>query len=146
MRITYNSKLRNLQTGTAESVKTDCIITNKDLAWTTDSNGVKVNYDCSANANWGSTISNIQLNTDVNIVFAYENGTIKETLDFNQVSFDGIASKESKNIQENKVTIRSQAYLKYTTVSIGKYYILKFTGKFEEKSLRRLALSNGKNI
>ena len=29
LRITYNSKLRNLQTGTAESVKTDCIITSQ---------------------------------------------------------------------------------------------------------------------
>jgi hypothetical protein len=147
LRITYNTKLRNLQTGTAESVQTDCIITNKDLAEKTVPDGVYVNYNCSANANGDSTISNIQLNTDVNMVFAYENGTIKEEFDFNQVSFDGIASEESKNIQENKETIKSQAYLKNTTVSIGKYYILKFTGKFEEKSLRRrLALSNGKNI
>ena len=81
------------------------------------------------------------------MVFAYENGTIKEDLDFNQVSFDGIASEESKNIQENKERIGSQAYLRDTTVSIEKYYIIKFIGKFEENSLRRrLTLSNGKNI
>ena len=108
MRITYNSKLRNLQTGTAESVKTDCIITNTDLDEKIDSNGVNVNYDCSANVNGDSTISNIQLNTDVNMVFAYENGTIKEDLDFNKVSFEGIASEESKNIQENNETIKNK--------------------------------------
>ena len=147
LRITYNSKLRNLQTGTAESVRTDCIITNKNLVGSTVPDGVKANYDCSANANGDSTISNIQLNTDVNMVFAYENGTIKEDLDFNKVSFEGIASEESKNIQENKETIKSQAYLKDTTVSIGGYYRIIFRGKFEENSLRRrLTLSNGKNI
>ena len=147
MRITYNSKLRNLQTGTAESVKTDCTITNTDLAEKIYSNGVKVNYDCSANANGDSTISNIQLNTDVNMVFAYENGTIKEDLDFNKVSFDGIASEESKNIQENNETIKSQAYLKETTVSIGRYYRIIFRGIFEENSLRRrLDFINEKNV
>ena len=41
LRITYNSKLRNLQTGTAESVKTDCIITNKNLVGSTVPDGVK---------------------------------------------------------------------------------------------------------
>ena len=39
LRITYNSKLRNLETGTAESVKTDCTITSEKIY----SNGVKVN-------------------------------------------------------------------------------------------------------
>ena len=147
LRITYNSKLRNLQTGTAESVKTDCIITNKNLVGSTVPDGVKVNYDCSANANGDSTISNIQLNTDVNMVFADEDGTIKEELDFNKVSFDGIASEESKNIQENNETIKNQAYIKDTTVSIGGYYRIIFRGKFEENSLRRrLDIINEKNV
>ena len=147
MRITYNSKLRNLKTGTAESVKTDCIITNKNLVGSTVPDGVKVNYDCSANANGDSTISNIQLNTDVNMVFAYENGTIEEDLDFNKVSFDGIASEESKNIQENNETIKNQAYIKDTTVSIGRYYRIIFRGIFEENSLRRrLDFINEKNV
>ena len=147
MRITYNSKLRNLQTGTAESVKTDCIITNKNLVGSTVPDGTKANYDCSANANGDSTISNIQLNTDVNMVFAYENGTIEEDLDFNKVSFDGIASEESKNIQENNEAIKSQAYLKETTVSIGRYYRIIFRGIFEENSLRRrLDFINEKNV
>ena len=81
------------------------------------------------------------------MVFADEDGTIKEELDFNKVSFDGIASEESKNIQENNETIKNQAYIKDTTVSIGRYYRIIFRGIFEENSLRRrLDFINEKNV
>ena len=149
LRITYNSRLRNLQAGTAESVRTDCVITNENLAETIQNDGVNVNYDCSANATRYETISNIQLNTDANIVFAFKNGTIDETIDFDKVSFNGNASNESKNIQEYEEPIINQAYLMDTNVSIEKY-ILKFTGIYYVNEsfirLRRLALREGETI
>ena len=144
LRITYNSRLRNLQAGTAESVRTDCVITNENLVF----EGINVNYNCSANAR-DTTISNIQLNTDANMVFAFENGTIDETIDFDKVSFNGNSSNESKNIQEYEETIINQAYLMDTNVSIEKH-ILKFTGiYYVDESfirLRRLALSDGETL
>ena len=38
------------------------------------------------------------------MVFAFENGTIDETIDFDKVSFNGNSSNESKNIQEYEET------------------------------------------
>ena len=52
------------------------------------------------------------------MVFAFENGTIDETIDFDKVSFNGNSSNESKNIQEYEETIINQAYLMDTNVSI----------------------------
>ena len=147
-RITYNSRLRNLQTGVAESVRTDCNITNKSLAGTIQPNGINVNYECSANASIIDSISNIQLNTDVNMTLESNNGTIYESIGFNEISFNGNASEEAKNIQENDEEIKTQAYLKNTNATIEEY-ILIFTGKYQEESLsrlRRLSLSNGQII
>ena len=147
-RITYNSRLRNLQTEEAESVRTDCNITNKSLAGTIQPNGINVNYECSANASKVDSISNIQLNTDVSMTLVSNNGTIEESIGFNEISFNGNASEEAKNIQENDEEIKTQAYLKNTNATIEEY-ILIFTGKYQEESLsrlRRLSISNGQII
>ena len=83
------------------------------------------------------------------MVFAFENGTIDETIDFDKVSFNGNSSNESKNIQEYEETIINQAYLMDTNVSIEKH-ILKFSGiYYVDESfirLRRLALSDGETL
>ena len=149
LRISYNSRLRNLQIAEeeAESVRTDCIITHENLVWNNPINGEYVNYECSANSSIDTNISNIILNTDVNMIFVNKIGIIEDVLDFNTVNFIGNTSEESKNIQEKAEVIKSQSYLKDTIASIEKYNILKLKGKYESISLRRrLDLSNEATI
>ena len=147
LRISYNSRLRNLQTQEAESVRTDCIITSENLVGNNPINGEYVNYECSANSSIDTSISNIILNTDVNMILVNKIGIIEDILDFNNVNFIGKSSEESKNIQEKTEEIKSQAYLKDTIASIEKYNILKLTGKYESVSLLiRLDLSNEATI
>ena len=148
LRITYNSTLRNLQTGVeAESVRAECIISNETLAGTKQFNNININYNCSANSSKVDSISNIQLNTDINMILRSKTEFI-QSLDFNDINFNGNALEEAKSIQDNIETITFQAYLKNTIATIEKN-ILKFIGIYEEKSLsrlRRLALSDGEII
>ena len=149
LRITYQSRRRNLQTGEADSVRTDCTITNESLVGGLNKyDGTNVNYNCKANAKENRIISNVQLNTDLNMILSSKTGDIIERLDFNEISFNGNTTDEAKSIQKNIGVINGQATLKDTTASI-KRYILKLTGNYKEESfrlLRRLALVDGQNI
>ena len=148
LRITYNSTLRKLQTGVeAQSVRAECIIANETLVGTKKFNNININYNCLANSSGIDSISNIQLNTDINMILRSKTEFI-QSLDFNDINFNGNALEEAKSIQDNIETITIQAYLKNTTATIEKN-ILKFIGIYEEKSLsrlRRLALDNGQII
>ena len=83
LRITYSSKLRNLQEEQSESVRTDCVIKDESLLdrILTDDLGANVDYNCSANSNNTDAITNVTLNTDVNMTAISKNGT-SENVDF----------------------------------------------------------------
>ena len=131
LRINYSSRIRDLQVGTADSLRSDCIIANEDLYGTTNSDGISVNYYCTANPTRNDRISKVQLNIDFNLVLAEKNGTV-ETLNFNSVSFDGIASEEATDIQTKIGTFSGViAIISNAIATIDNYYLI-ISGTLEE--------------
>ena len=146
LRVNYNSRLRNLQAGTADSLRSDCIIVNESLYGKSTTNGKSVNYYCTANPTRSDRISKVQLNTDFNLALADINGDVS-TLDFNSVSFNGIASDEATNIQSNTAELSGMTTISEAIAAIQNYY-LAISGTLDESSrrLRRLALRDGETV
>ena len=144
LRITYNSRLRNLQEETAESVRVDCALSDESLAGIDGISGRLINFQCESQAARNPNNANIQLNTDVNLVFVNSDGTT-ETIAFDNVNFVGKSSEEAKNIQNNTELLNGINTLKDSVISFEKY-ILKFTGILQQLISRRLALSDGAAI
>ena len=143
LRITYaRLRLRGLQTEAvaAESVRTDCTITDPDLAGKilSDEEGKNVNYDCRANATAGdATTANFTLNTDVPLTMVNANGTT-ESLDFKEVNFNGDSNEAANSLQESTQELSGKiAVLKNSTASFDKY-ILTITGTLKLENSRRI--------
>lgn len=153
LRITYNSRLRNLQDESVEaaSVKSECYITDPNLLNTTlnEDEGMNVNYNCAANNTKNETNINVTLNTDVDLALVSENGTT-ETLSFDEVNFNGNASEESQNLQNSTEVMTGAGSLKETEYSINKT-ILTLKGDFapgnllSENSVIPMAILNRKS-
>ena len=74
LRITYYARLRNLETGdpeTAESVRSNCEVSNSTKAGTTPDGGDNVPFECKATSAGDLNKANIELNTDVDMVLLY---------------------------------------------------------------------------
>ena len=99
LRITYSSRLRSLQTGDADSVRTDCVIGDEDLAGDT-ATGNNVRYSCEANTSKNAANAKVQLNTDFDFVLADKEGET-ENLGFDKISFNGNTTEEAQNIQSS---------------------------------------------
>lgn len=137
LRITYSSKLRNLQTETAkaESVRTDCEIADKALEGKILSaeEGQNVNYNCETNAAQGdASTANFTLNTDIPMTMVNANGAI-ESLNFSDINFNGDSADESTSLQNNAETINNLYTLKNTIATVDKP-ILILTGKLENSN------------
>ena len=129
LRITYSSKLRNLQEEQSESVRTDCVIKDESLLdrILTDDLGANVDYNCSANSNNTDAITNVTLNTDVNMTAISKNGT-SENVDFNNISFNGNSSEEADNLVTSEEPIKENGALQRSEALTDKY-ILKLSGQ-----------------
>ena len=146
LRITYNSRLRNLQETTADSVRSDCIISDSSKAGKTVNEGVNINYKCSANSTKDAKNAKIELNTDLDLSLADKEGN-KNSLDFNEINFIGNASNEAKDIKENKEILNGDSQiLKDTTVSKDNYILKLFGTLTYSNSLRLLDLHNKDKI
>lgn len=148
LRLSYGGRLRNLQTATAESARTDCTIANPDLAGTTSTEGANVNYNCEATTTEdASKVSNVTLNTDIPMTMVEANGT-SSTMSFDDVNFNGDAANEASNIQNNDKELSNVYTLEDSIVTIEKNVILIITGMLRQSTrrLRNLALSNGQEI
>ena len=153
LRITYNSRLRNLQDESidAASVKSECVITDPSMLNTElkEDEGMNVNYNCAANNTKNETNINVTLNTDVKLALVSENGTT-ETLPFEEVNFNGNASEESQNLQDNEEVMTGAGSLKETEYSVNKT-ILTLKGDFapgnllSENSVIPMAILNRKS-
>ena len=148
LRITYASRLRNLDT-VAESARTDCTIENEDLAGKTlgSDEGQNVNYKCEANATKGdASTANFTLNTDVPMTMVNADGST-EPLSFDEVNFNGDSATESINLQTNSQEIKSIYTLQDCFVSVNRY-ILTITGELvsSRRLLRNLALTDGSEL
>ena len=143
IRITYMTRLRNLQTAQAESARTDCEIANTELLTTTLSadEGKNVNYNCEAEGTQGDvSTANFTLNTDVPITMVDADGQT-ESLGFENINFNGDAAEASSSLQGNTDIISGEATLKDSSASFEKY-IIKITGKLDESGrlLRSLTI------
>ena len=142
LRITYarGLRLRDLQAATAESVRTDCSITNKTLAGKilSEEEGKNVNYDCSANATAGdASTANFTLNTDVPLTMVNANGTT-ESLSFDEINFNGDSNDAANNLQDSTQELKGIAVLKNSIASFDKY-VLTITGLLDKsRRLRNL--------
>ena len=146
LRIHYFSRLRNLEES-AESVRTDCSLTNTELSGKTAANGINVNFDCTANSTKDVRNANVTLNTDVPMTLVNDDGT-SEPLDFSNVNFNGNAATESASIQQHTEVIDpnfEEAYLKDTTFEwSGTILVLKGTLDTSTPTLtRRLTVQAG---
>ena len=151
LRITYNSRLRNLADTQADSVRTDCEIDDddpsKDGAELSSTNGATVNYKCEANATGDATNAQIAINTDFDMVLKDKNGTV-ETIGFDKINFNGNSASEAENIQNSVEKLTGFATLKNTKAETSGY-ILKLTGQLvgnSQSSLRILTIKAGDNI
>ena len=151
LRITYNSRLRNLADTQADSVRTDCEIDDddpsKDGAELPSTNGATVNYKCEANATGDATNAQIAINTDFDMVLKDKNGTV-ETIGFDKINFNGNSASEAENIQNSVEELTGFATLKNTKAETSGY-ILKLTGQLvhnSQSSLRILTIKAGDKI
>ena len=151
LRITYNSRLRNLADIQADSVRTDCEIDDddpsKDGAELSSTNGATVNYKCEANATGDATNAQIAINTDFDMVLKDKNGTV-ETIGFDKINFNGNSASEAENIQNSVEELNGFATLKNTKAETSGY-ILKLTGQLvgnSQSSLRILTIKAGDKV
>lgn len=142
LRISYNSRLRNLA---EDSVPSYCTIKNKSLVGTIppEDNPSNVDYDCNATALQDGTIGNVTLNTDIDMqVSKVQDGKeVYESLDFSEVNFNGNSSQESQNLQQNTKVVSDTVSLKNTEASVERT-TLKLTGEFDPSN----KLSTGTTI
>ena len=149
LRITYarGLRLRDLQAATAESVRTDCSITDTTLAGKilSEEEGKNVNYNCSANATAGdASTANFTLNTDVPLTMVNANGTT-ESLSFDEVNFNGDSNDAANNLQDSTQELTGVAILKNSIASFDKY-VLTITGTFADSRRLRNLISDNQDV
>ena len=113
LRVTKNTRrFRSLdEDPEAETVPTLCNLTDPNLAGQMADSGKKVDYNCRAETEKiNATISNITLNTDVDMRVVNENGTT-ETVNFNEVNFKGNSSEQASSLQEVEETNQKEVDL-----------------------------------
>ena len=102
LRVRYSSRLRNLQTEMADSLRTECKIDpSAEEQAGEPATGNNINYNCEAEATQDPTGANVTLNTDYDLMFYDKNGDPMGTIPFTQVSMNGNASQEAANLQDN---------------------------------------------
>lgn len=138
LRITYARRLRSLQDENqeAESVRSICDITDPSLAGKvlSEEEGKSVNYNCNAETTGDATKANVTLNTDVNMALVH-NESYSESMDFAEVNFNGNATEESQNLQDNIEEMTGVVILKNTTASTGKN-VMNLTGIPDSSGLK----------
>ena len=95
--IIYSNNLRHLQ---GNSIETECLIKNKNLI-DKEGNGEIIDYDCNAMVDQNANLEKVYLDKEIPLTVVNNNGT-KESINFNDVNFNGDANEESTNILESK--------------------------------------------
>ena len=146
LRITYGARLRNLalgDSGTAESVRSDCTADESKVGEDASLTGENVKFTCEANSTGNVNDANVQVNTDVPLTIVEADGSTS-TLGFDNINFNGNAAEEAANL--GKVEDLSEWYILNETVSStdGQYLVL--SGTLAQQPVRRLALSESDPI
>ena len=146
LRITYDSRLRNLalgDSGTVESVRSDCTADDSMVRKEASTIGQNFKFTCQANSTGNVNDANVQVNNDVPLTIVEADGSTN-TLGFDNVNFNGNAADEAANL--GKVQDLTEWHiLKETVASLdGQYLVL--SGTFKRQNLRRLDLSESDPI
>ena len=138
LRITYGARLRNLalgDSGTAESVRSDCTADESKVGVDASSTGENVKFTCEANSTGDVSTANVQVNTDVPLTIVEADGSTS-TLGFDNINFNGNAADEAANLGKVQ-DLTEWDILKDTVASLdGQYLVL--SGTLEPQKLRRL--------
>ena len=100
LRIAHNSKLRSLQDGGDESVKSNCTLDDPNMAGRNATDGESPNYNCEANTKNDPTDAQVAINTDVDMAYSKPDGSF-EYLSFEEINFNGNSSEEATNLQQS---------------------------------------------
>lgn len=100
LRIIYGSKLRSLQDGGDESVKSECTLVDPSRAGTNATDGEPLNYNCEANTQNDPNKAQVAINTDVDMAYSKPDGSF-EYLSFDRINFNGNSSEEATNLQQS---------------------------------------------
>ena len=111
LRIAHNSKLRSLQDGGDESVKSECTLSDPSLAGQNATEGKSPNYNCEANTKNDPGDAQVAINTDVDMAYSKPDGSY-EYLSFDRINFNGNSSEEATNLQQSKEEVPEFATLK----------------------------------
>ena len=146
LRITYGARLRNLalgDSGTAESVRSDCTADESKVGEDASLTGENVKFTCEANSTGNVNDANVQVNTDVPLTIVEADGSTS-TLGFDNINFNGNAADEAANL--GKVQDLTDWWILEDTVASldGQYLVL--SGTFKRQNLRRLDLSESDPI
>ena len=146
LRITYGARLRNLalgDSGTAESVRSDCTADESKVGVDASLTGENVKFTCEANSTGNVNDANVQVNTDVPLTIVEADGSTS-TLGFDNINFNGNAADEAANLGKVK-DLTEWDILKDTVASLdGQYLVL--SGTLEPQKLRRLEPSESDPI
>ena len=145
LRITYNSRLRNLDlgdAGTAESARSDCTPEDTDMPGNDATGGKSVKFACNATSAGNVNNAKVEVNTDVDMTIVEANGTTTK-VGFEDVNFNGDAAEDAENLGAATDIFEGFYTLSNSKSSVeGNYLVIK--GTFTE--LRRLDISNGATI
>ena len=145
LRITYNSRLRNLDlgdAGTAESARSDCTPVISDMVGDDATSGKSVKFNCNATSAGNINNAKVEVNTDVDMTIVEANGTTTK-VGFEDVNFNGDAAEDAENLGAATDPFENFYTLSNSKHSVeGNYLVIK--GTFTK--LRRLDISNGEKI
>ena len=145
LRITYNSRLRNLDlgdAGTAESARSDCTPEDNGMVGDDATGGKSVKFACNATSAGNINNAKVEVNTDVDMTIVEANGTTTK-VGFEDVNFNGDAAEDAENLGAATDPFENFYTLINSKSSVeGNYLVIK--GTFTE--LRRLDISNGEKI
>ena len=145
LRITYNSRLRNLDlgdAGTAESARSDCTPEDNDMVGNDATGGKSVKFNCNATSAGNVNNAKVEVNTDVDMTIVEANGTTTK-VGFEDVNFNGDAAEDAENLGAATDPFEFFYTLSNSKHSVeGNYLVIK--GTFGD--LRRLDISNGATI
>ena len=145
LRITYNSRLRNLDlgdAGTAESARSDCTPAISGMVGDDATGGKSVKFDCNATSAGNINNAKVEVNTDVDMTIVEANGTTTK-VGFEDVNFNGDAAEDAENLGAATDIFEGFYTLSNSKSSVeGNYLVIK--GTFTK--LRRLDISNGEKI
>ena len=145
LRITYNSRLRNLDlgdAGTAESARSDCTPEDNGMVGDDATSGKSVKFNCNATSAGNVNNAKVEVNTDVDMTIVEANGTTTK-VGFDDVNFNGDAAEDAENLGAATDPFENFYTLSNSKSSVeGNYLVIK--GTFGD--LRRLDISNGATI